>query len=215
VAGAAVALCVAVGLWLVLNDAGPELRRAVGDLAMVASSAGAAVCCLVAARRRDAWAPAWRWMGISALVWCAGAAVWAYYGIVLDREPFPSLADVGFVGWALPAAVGLVQLARHKQRRLSVVRVNLDTAVIAGSLFFASWTLVLRSAVYDSGADPWVKTVAGTYPLADAILAALVLAVGSRTAVSRRWPWALLSGAVLLVVLTDSLYVAQLVARTY
>jgi hypothetical protein len=109
-------------------------------------------------------------------------------------QPFPSVADVGYVGWALPASVGLVQLARGTPRRLPGLRVNLDAVVIAGSLLFASWTLVLQSALSRSHESPWAKAVAVMYPLSDAVIAAMVLAVGSRSVVSRRWPWVRLSG---------------------
>jgi hypothetical protein len=104
------------------------------------------------------------------------------------------VADVGYVGWALPASVGLVQLARGTPRRLPGLRVNLDAVVIAGSLLFASWTLVLQSALSRSHESPWAKAVAVMYPLSDAVIAAMVLAVGSRSVVSRRWPWVRLSG---------------------
>jgi hypothetical protein len=118
------------------------------------------------------------------------------FGVAVDRDRSPSRrwADVGYVGWALPASVGLVQLARGTPRRLPGLRVNLDAVVIAGSLLFASWTLVLQSALSRSHEGPWAKAVAVMYPLSDAVIAAMVLAVGSRSAVSRGRPWVRLCG---------------------
>jgi hypothetical protein len=98
------------------------------------------------------------------------------FGVAADRDRSPSRrwADVGYVGWALPASVGLVQLARGTPRRLPGLRVNLDAVVIAGSLLFASWTLVLQSALSRSHEGPWAKAVAVMYPLSDAVIATMV-----------------------------------------
>ncbi len=70
--------------------------------------------------------PAWRWLGGSCLVWAAGGTVLAFYGVTRHHHPFPSIADLGFVGYALPAVVGLLSLRSPARgcpefRRTSVV----------------------------------------------------------------------------------------------
>ena len=85
----------------------------VSDSGQLVAAALASVWCAAAARhthghRRLAWA----WLSVGTGSWAAGQAVWSYYELDRGQEvPFPSLADLGFLGFLgfpLAAAVGLV-----------------------------------------------------------------------------------------------------------
>ena len=54
----------------------------------------------------------WKLLGVSALSWGSGQAAWTWYETVLGREvPFPSLADVGYLGAVPLAAAALISSA--------------------------------------------------------------------------------------------------------
>jgi len=51
----------------------------------------------------------WILLALSAAAWAAGQVVWAYYALVLDVPiPFPSEADIGFLGAAPLAFAGVM-----------------------------------------------------------------------------------------------------------
>ena len=56
-------------------------------------------------------------------VYGLGQLVWVTYGLVRDHVyPFPSLADVGYLGWSLPAVTALLLFPRSTLRRTSRLR---------------------------------------------------------------------------------------------
>ena len=83
-------------------------------------------------------------MAASAASWAVGQATWVWYEHLAQRElPFPSLADVGFLG-AIPLAVAaLLAFPGRAERAVLQARSLLDGAVIASSLLYTSWALVL------------------------------------------------------------------------
>lgn len=108
--------------------------------------------------------------------WAAGQAVWTYYEIVLGTQvPFPSLADVGFLGFPLASAVGLVLwLGGQNHELVARGRDVLDGALIAGSLATLSWVTALSTTV--AGGGTWFPLILSlAYPVGDLILATLVL----------------------------------------
>lgn len=78
-------------------------------------------------------------MSAAAYVWAVGMAEWTYFGLANNHAyPFPSLADVGFVGYSVPAAVALFSFKRPGgTTRVGLLRSVLDAAVIAPLLPYA------------------------------------------------------------------------------
>ncbi len=74
----------------------------VDDLAQLVAAAFAAVTCGWCARRtEDRRRRAWGSLSAGCAAWAAGQAVWSWYELVLAVDtPFPSVADVGFLGFA-------------------------------------------------------------------------------------------------------------------
>lgn len=73
-------------------------------------------------------------MALSLAVWGSGRLIYTGFGLTRNHVyPFPSLADAGFVGYALPAAVALLLFPRTSVEGVSRYRVVLDALVIASS----------------------------------------------------------------------------------
>lgn len=117
--------------------------------------------------------------------------MWAVYGITRHHVyPFPSLADVGFLGYTAPAAAGMLLLRGRRLPRRLPRRVQywalLDAAVIAASILFISWTTVL-GPLYRSPVDGMLQRVVGlAYPITDVVMVSLVIALGIRRAPGSR-----------------------------
>ncbi len=170
----------------------------------------AAVGCALAARRTTGHRrQAWTWLAIGTGSWAAGQAVWSYYEVVLAREvPFPSLADIGFLGFPLAAAVGLViWLGTQSDQIAARGRDLMDGAIIAGSLLVLSWVTTLGSVVAE-GADGWLPLVLSlAYPVGDLILATLVLLALARGKGTERTTLTLLVLGLGGLAIADSAYV--------
>ena len=138
----------------------------------------------------------------------AGQAVWTYYEVILGQEvPFPSAADLGFLGFPLVAAVGLVMwLGTQNDQLVARGRDILDGALVGGSLLAVSWVTTLGSVVAEGG-DPVPLALSLAYPLGDLILAALVLLALARATGAERTTLVVLALGLGGLALSDSAYV--------
>ena len=152
---------------------------------------------------------AWRLLGASALSWGLGMVIWTWYESILGHEvPFPSAADAGFLGAVPLGAAALLTFSSTPRRLASVLRALLDGLVIAASLLFVSWALVL-GPVFRAGAESiWAEVISMAYPLGDVILMtiALVALARQRHAGTKAILW-LFSGALIGLAVSDSAFV--------
>ena len=110
----------------------PRTRSIVADACWLWSSGFAVLCCVVAVRRsRDAVRRTWTWIGAGATSFFAGQVVWTYYEVVLAvAPPYPSLADVGFLGIYVCLILGITTLVRGQPTRRSDPELILDTLLV-------------------------------------------------------------------------------------
>ncbi|MBU4337457.1 MAG: hypothetical protein KJ548_12910, partial [Actinobacteria bacterium] len=195
-AGGALVALVALQLTWQLSQIGPALAlTAAIDLLEVALAGGAAAACLHRARlvagrpspggdagtRRRYEVLAWRFVAAGAASWCAGQAVWTWYEVVVGREvPFPSWADLGYLGFPLAAGTGAVLLARARGRLDSGLRAMLDGVLVSGALLMISWQAVLSDIVRD-GDWGLPLAVSLAYPIGDLAILALVVLLVARS----------------------------------
>lgn len=100
---------VVVAGYLGTHEPSSSTSQLVGAFSQLVFALLATVACARAARRRGPFSRGWALMGMACLVWTLAMVTYTYYGITRNHDyPFPSLADVGFVGYALPAILGLL-----------------------------------------------------------------------------------------------------------
>src|SRR6266566_3368107 len=150
----------------------------------------AAVCGIAGWRHQQRTRIAWALIGASALFWGVGQAIWSYYELVVGQQvPFPSFADLGFLG-AVPLAV-------------------------AGSLFIISWATVLGT-VYRTGSGGLIAQLIGlAYPAGDIVIGTIVLILASRAPKENRLPFILLAGGLVANLLADSAFAYLTTTNTY
>ena len=158
-------------------------------------------------RRRPG--PAWIAVTLGTGVWGLGQGVYATYGLTRDHAyPFPSLADAGYLGYALPMVAGLLLFPRETRRAVPWLRVTLDGLVIGSAVVFVSWAAVL-GPLYAAGGTGLGRLVGLGYPILDVTEASLVLALVMRAAPGDRLRWGCLGGGLLALALTDSVYTSE------
>ena len=189
----------------------------ISDFGQLAGALLGTLGCAVAARRSAGHRRrAWWWLSAGTGSWAAGQAVWTYYEVVLGQEvPFPSAADVGFLGFPLAAAVGLVMwLGTQNDQLVARGRDILDGVLIACSLLVLSWVTALGSVVAEGG-DPVPLALSLAYPLGDLVLATLVLLAIARGTGAERTTLAVLGLGLGGLALSDSAYVYQVSLGAY
>ena len=162
-AGASLAL---VGVFLVLPS---EAARAVLYDALAAS---AVVAILVGVRiHRPAKPLPWYLLAAGFASFVAGEITWHAYGLVLEQDPFPSVADLFYlVGYPLIAAA-LLLLARDRgagreQERAGV----LDAAIVTVAAFVVSWVFLVDPYAADGSLPLVDRALSALYPLMDVLL---------------------------------------------
>jgi diguanylate cyclase (GGDEF)-like protein/PAS domain S-box-containing protein len=209
-AAAALAAAGVFLLWLVSDLASRRTEAIVSDLVFVAAPLFAARTCWGAHQRDRDRHTGWWWISMGCLTWAAGSTVFAYYEVALGRvAPIPSLADLGYVGYALPVAVGILRFPRASGNVWSRLRWGLDSLVIAGCLLLASAVWVLDPILNATTTSSFTRVAALAYPLADVAVSSIVLARCVVLPDLRRMVWIPLSVGLLVLSLTDSVYVAR------
>src|SRR5450756_1083168 len=121
VAFAGAVLLPAFAGWMWRRWGGDAVTTAADDIGSLAFALFATVCWLRTARRsagrhRDSWLA----LAAGVAAWSAGEALWSYYEVGLGREnPFPSLADAGYLLFPVFAALALVLFPRDHPDRAS------------------------------------------------------------------------------------------------
>jgi hypothetical protein len=150
--------------------------------------------------------PAWRsWalLAASAGSWAVGQATWVWYEHLVRRElPFPSLADLGYLAAIPLAAAAMLAFPGRAERATIALRSLLDGAVIASSLLYSSWALVLGPVFRAGEGSVLEQAIALADPLGDVVLVTIVFVVVARIRVGGA-PVLLIVGRQLLTVLAN------------
>jgi diguanylate cyclase (GGDEF)-like protein len=187
---------------------------AFSDIIIGLASAAAGLACVAAARRQVGWpSRGWLLIGVGMLCWAVGEAVWTGYEVVLGREvPFPSLADAGFL---LMVPLTLVGMAAMLNFQRSALRTLLDAFMVAGSLLFVSWPIVLEPTYRAGGQGLFARSIALAYPIGDIIVASMAFVLLSQTARQARGTLALAGAGMLGLAVADSGFAYLTVHEAY
>jgi diguanylate cyclase (GGDEF)-like protein len=165
---------------------------------------GSAAVCLISPLRQGRERAAWTCLGVTLLLWAAGDF---YYTLFLwNQEAAPPtvtdwlwLASYPF----LYAAIGLLVRARtsHLDRSLW-----LDAALAALAVAAVGAAVLFGAVVETTGGSPLRAAMNLAYPLADALLLGLVVAVLALTGWGLDRTWACILAGTTVLVLADSGY---------
>ena len=162
----------------------------------------AAVAILVGTRiHRPSRRLPWILMALGQLIWSVADTVGSVYAEI-DADAFPTPADpVYLIGYPV-AAVGIWLLIRG--RRTSDDRAGaLDAAILTVSLGVLSWVLLARPTIATFQSSPAAATIALSYPIADIVLAGLLIRLVT-TPGGRTWSFRFLVTALVLLITADT-----------
>jgi len=214
------ALMVAYGAaylgWQVFRWGGPDLELAIADAAFIPLGLLAVAFALNAARhaRTTAARRAWVLIGMAFVAYNAGDIMWFWLEVVLATEPYPSIADVGYLAFYPVLLVGLLSLPRERPE--SPLRSLLDVAIVVVGSGTVVWWLVLEPVAAATSSDGIETLVALAYPVGDLlVLFALAATLMSRLVGTSRSALALLGIGLALNVVADLAYARLSLEATY
>lgn len=192
--------------WLEQGWGGPTVTTAFSDIsacvcALIATLAALRAYQTEAPERRTPWA----FLAGAGAMWALGEIVWTVYELLLQREvPFPSLADIGFLGAYPFAAVAMLTFPTAPNRLTSRARTVLDALVVGSALLFVAWTTFL-GPLYRATSGSLIEHLIGiAYPVADVVIASVVIFVVTRAQAGRRTSLTLLAFGLLALAVADS-----------
>jgi diguanylate cyclase (GGDEF)-like protein len=181
------------------------LYDAIGASAIVLALAG------IRRNRPDRMAP-WLLLALGQAMFVAGDLVWIWFEII-GEDPFPSIADVLYLGGYPFMALGLFLLIRRRMAggdRGGVV----DAAILTTAVAILSWTFLIQPQVVGADIDPLSLAISLAYPLADLLLIGVAMGLlttpGARTVSFR-----LLLLSLVLLLLADHVYALQNLDGSY
>jgi diguanylate cyclase (GGDEF)-like protein len=172
----------------------------------------AATCFLRALRGTER--SAWVLIGLGVLLWTLGDI---YYTAVLQNavsQPYPSLADAGYLGLYVPVFIALALLIRA--RVVQFARSLWLDGLIAGFTVCSLATGIVLDEVWRTSTGSLAAVATNlAYPAGDALLLALVIAAFGLAGWSLERTWLLLGGGFAVFALVDSLYLFEVAKGTY
>ena len=198
---------------LYVNVGTPWTRLAVDNVGQAVAAAFAAWTCWRASLGgRAADRKPWALLGLACASWAIGQTVWSWYELVEHTDPFPSWADVFFLGFVPFAIAGIAGFVRTTAGMASKLRGVLEATMAGAALLYLSWTLLLDKVFHSATTGPvaeWVLTL--VYPAADVVVAVVALAAIRRAGESRSHALLFIGAGAVALAVADSafLYLIQ------
>ena len=203
----ALAVVVACSLGVLATTVLPEGAAAVvSDVTQLSAAAIAAVTTMGLARSSGGLRLrlAWAFMSGACASWAAGQAYWTVLS-AQGSAPFPSLADVGFMGFSVLAVAALVVHPASGGRTGRLQR-TFDAVMTTGAVGLVGWQTALGAVLRnDSGHEVGFRLLLVAYPISDIALVVLAVLLIIRTPGDRR-PLNLVALGVTALAVADSAF---------
>jgi signal transduction histidine kinase/CheY-like chemotaxis protein len=183
------------------------------DVVYAVPVAVAAVLTVLAARRASGrYRLFWRLLALSNVSWLAGEVAWATLELGLGRDPFPSIADVFYLG-SYAVALPAVLFGFGAGLRTHGLRAVLDASMLAAAVGVSGYVLLIEPQL-DYG--PSLATFTGiAYPLLGIAVLTLLVSVGYSGRVAVPPPIGIIGIGFGVTALTDACYTYVTVTGSY
>jgi hypothetical protein len=160
---------------------------------------------------------AWALIALGLFMIASGEFAWGVQELGMHREvPFPSVADVGYLGIYPPVFLGLLLLPNAPVSGLKRVRLAMDTLIAMTAIGIISWHLILADLMSESTDSVLAKSVSVAYPFADlGILFAVLVLIGRSGRVRSAMAMSCLAGGFAAMAFSDSIYTYLTSVRAY
>jgi two-component system, sensor histidine kinase and response regulator len=178
--------------------------------------AAAALLCALRALSSRTERVAWAVMACAIACWGLGELYYdAFLATASGPQPIPSVADIFWLFFYIPAFGSIVLLIRSRLPHLSA-SLWLDGVIGALGVASVSAAVVFDAVLHNSTGSFGVVATGLAYPVGDLVLLAMVISVGiASRRESPSWSWLLIGLGFAVFCVGDSVYLLQTVNNTY
>jgi signal transduction histidine kinase/ActR/RegA family two-component response regulator len=194
-----------------------ETMLSISDTLLAMTAGLAAVCLLYAAwhlegRSRRAWTV----LAIAMIFDTFGEGAWAIIEIVLHQNPFPSIADVGYLLFYPLFAAGILLLPDEPLLPRERLKIFLDAAIVMVSATLVFWVFLIAPIVTSTEVLTRELVISAAYPIMDLVLFFALMGLLFRKLDSQgRIPALLLALGMVLFLIADAVFSIQTQNGTY
>ena len=199
---------VAHGLFTIAGVGKPGLSSLFNDWVYHSVFALAALACLIRGIHVPKERAAWLMIASGVCIWVAGDLYWNLRLSKLDEIPYPSFADVLYIGGYVPMYAGIVLLMRARLERVDR-SMMLDGLI--GALTVACVTLAFLHPAFAGSTEGNLVTIAVNlaYPLGDVVLLSLVVGAIALGGWRADGAWTVLALGLVVTGVADVVYLQQ------
>ena len=112
----------------------------------------------------------WFWLSMGLVSLGVADCAWAYLELVLNTDPFPSLADVFYVLQPITFLIAFWFAPRDRARsRLADVKLGVDIAIFMTAILLVAWRIYLASTVLEYDRQYLALGLSLVYPIMDVL----------------------------------------------
>src|SRR6266699_3243642 len=190
----------------------------ISDLCWTWAACFAAFACFASARRltTSEQRRAWQWISAGCASFFAGQLAWNSYDLVRGGAPYPSGADVGFLGLYACLFVGLTTLMRGQPARRSDPELILDTVLVTFTVGALAYKYLLEPLLAGGAQVPAAALVTSiAWSISAIAVLWMILMQMLRRPVFPAATAALVLPAAILFVIGDQVYAVVALRGTY
>jgi len=136
-----------------------------------------------------------------------GDISWSIMEVILHQEPFPSVADIGYLMFYPLFALGIFLLPDAPLSSREKIKILLDAAIVIVSVALVFWVLLIGPIVISIQTFDWGAFISLAYPVMDLVLfIALIELLFKKLANLEQGPIILLAAGCATQILTDSIF---------
>jgi len=166
--------------WTYFHWGGPQHVDLIANLLSFPPSLFASILAWRVAAQKSLSTPlrrAWFILGLSFFMFFIGNLIWAYLELVLQVEPFPSIADVFYLAFYPLGLWGLLSLPSAPYNRRERLTLWLDLfSVLTAATMFVGYFIILPTAATSSN-DILTQLIAPAYPIGSLLMIGGILAL--------------------------------------
>ena len=113
---------------------------------------------------------AWRLFAFAHLSYTVGSILWGYFEVITHAKPFPSLADIAYLGYYPLMLFGLLLFVSKLRTFEERAKLGLDAAIVTLGGGMLIWYFILHPIAYASMGDRLLTILSLAYPISDLVL---------------------------------------------
>lgn len=205
--------------YLVIYSTDPYFKLVTSDLFNSFTPILAAICLLYVRKFSKFYSKrtylAWTFFSLALISWGLGEMIYTFLEIVLQQEPFPSLADLFYLGVYPLFVIGIFYLPSKKLKHNEYTKILLDMSIIIISAGIIIWNFLIEP-IFNSSDSLALALISAAYPIGDLLLIfGLLILIFRPLTNPMKGSLILLILGIIAMIISDFLFAYQSLLGTY